>query len=312
MPAGKERVGQPRAARKPGFHLGDDLLLIGGIVAVAGQLHQQVEPPRAVFVGRVGQRLNFGRRQALQLQLAGGFGHGKSVACLRVESRRALQNAKLLVRLGVAARVVVGIAQSAQVGRGQQRLGAQLRELGARGLRLGTQRMAQQQQLEGRLRSLLLAQRQLHLPFGKLESRPARGRSAGGRSQHLARRGDISHGQQNGGLQLRLLGVEDAVRIALGKAVQNFFGDRIVTRRVACLGVEKIYVVGQFPIAAPRLRQRRFRIGIALVEQVRVAQRQVGRRRGLAGVAVRVGRHCRVGFRRAQCRQLLGHRLQLF
>ena len=56
--AGKQRVGQPRAVGKPRFHLGDDALLIGGIVAVAGQFHQQIEAARAVFVVGVWQRLH--------------------------------------------------------------------------------------------------------------------------------------------------------------------------------------------------------------------------------------------------------------
>ena len=94
--------------------------------------------------------------------------------------------------------------------------------------------------------------------------------------------------------------------------MQNVLGGRIVTRLVAGLGIEKIRVVRQFPLGASRLRQGRFRIGIALVQQVRVAQGQVGSSRGLARVAMRVGGHCRVGLRRAHGRQLLGHRLQLF
>ena len=36
-------------------------------------------------------------------------------------------------------------------------------------------------------------------------------------------------------------------------------------------------------------------------------QRQIGRRRRFAGVLVRIGRHARIGCRRAQSGQLLGH-----
>ena len=51
------------------------------------------------------------------------------------------------------------------------------------------------------------------------------------------------------GLQLRRLGIEDAVGIAVGKAVQNGLGGGIVAGLVAGLGVKKIRVVGQLPSA---------------------------------------------------------------
>ena len=91
---------------KPGFHLGDDALLIGGIVTVSGQLHQQIEALRAVLVVGIGQALHLGRSQPLQLQLAGGLGHGKAVAGLSAQAWRARQSAKLLGRLGVAPGIV--------------------------------------------------------------------------------------------------------------------------------------------------------------------------------------------------------------
>ena len=244
--------------------------------------------------------------------MARGLGDRKSIAGLCVESRRTLQYAKLLVRLGVTACVVEGFGKGAQVCRSQQRLSSQLRQLGARDLRLSAQRMAQQELLEGRFRSLLLAQRLLHLALRKLETGPARRRCAGGCGQHLARRGVVSQVQQNGGFKLRLLGVEDAVGIAVCKSVKDVLGSRIVTRLVAGFGIEKICVVRQFALVASRLRQGRSRIGIALVQQVRVAQRQIGSSRGLTRVAMRVGGHRRVGLRRAHGCQLLGHWLQLF
>jgi hypothetical protein len=63
-----------------------------------------------------------------------------------------LQRAILLLGLGVAAGVVVGIAQAAQFSHGQGRFGAHGRQLGARNQRLGTQRMSQQKLLEYLLR----------------------------------------------------------------------------------------------------------------------------------------------------------------
>ena len=86
--------------------------------------------------------------------------------------------------------------------------------------------------------------------------------------------------------------------------MEDVLGGRIVTRRVVCLGIEKIRVVGQLPIGPPRLCQSGFRFGEARVEQVRVAQGQVGGRRSLTRVAVCVGSHRRIGFRRAHGRQL--------
>ena len=121
----------------------------------------------------------------------------------------------------------------------------------------------------------------------------------------------IAHGQQHVGLQLGRLGIEDAFGIAVGKAVQDRLGSGIVAGIVACLGVKKIGVVGELSVCMPGRGERGFRFGIAFVEQVRVAQRQISRGRGIAGVAVRIGGHSRIGFRRAQHGQLLGHGPQL-
>ncbi len=164
---------------------GDNALLIGGIVAVARQFHQQIEPARAVLVVGVGQRLHLRRSQPLQLQLAGGLGHGKAVAGRGIEARLARQNAILLGCLGVAPGVVVGIAQAAQLGHRQCRLGAHLRQLGARRLRLRAQGMRQQDVLESRFRRLLLAERELHLALCQLKAGPVRSSSVLGRRQHL-------------------------------------------------------------------------------------------------------------------------------
>ena len=63
--------------RKSRLHLAHNALLIGRVVAVSRQLHQQIEPPRAVLIVGIGQRLHPGRGQPLQLQVAGRRGHRK-------------------------------------------------------------------------------------------------------------------------------------------------------------------------------------------------------------------------------------------
>ncbi len=63
--------------------------------------------------------------------------------------------------------------------------------------------MAQQEPLEGVFCRLLLAERLLHLALRQLKAGTVRGAGAFSRSQHLARGGQIAHGQQNVGLQAR-------------------------------------------------------------------------------------------------------------
>ena len=89
--------------------------------------------------------------------------------------------------------------------------------------------------------------------------------------QHPLRASRIAQGQQHIGLQLRRLGIEDAVRIAVRKAAQQSLGCGFVARRVVSLGAQKIRVVGQLLASLPGLAQARFRLGIALVHQICVA-----------------------------------------
>ena len=65
---------------------------------------------------------------------------------------------------------------------------------------------------------------------------------------------------------------------------------------------QKIRKVRQFLARLPRLPQARFSLCIALVLQVRVAQREIGSRSRLARVSVRIGSHSRISLRRAQIR----------
>ena len=172
--------------------------------------------------------------------------------------------------------------------------------------------MLQQNVLEDDFRSLLLPQCLLHFALSQLKSRTVRCPSLRSRRQNLARFRQLAHPNQDVGLALRHLVVKNALRIAIGKSVQNILRSGIVAGCMAGLGVKKIYVVAQFSIGAASLRQRCFSLGIAIVQEICVAQRQVRRRRRLARVAVRIGRHAGISRRRAQRGKLLRHGLQFF
>ena len=145
---------------------------VGGVVAVAGQLHQQVEAARAVFVCRIGQSAGLGRGQPLQLQLAGGFGHRKAVAGLRrpAPARAPGRDTARLPRNsgrhcsrhrpGCAARPTVSVA-SAPI------CVSLARAVCASGLK----GCASKRCLKVVVRCLLLAERQLHLAPRPVESR---------------------------------------------------------------------------------------------------------------------------------------------
>jgi hypothetical protein len=136
---------------------------------------------------------------------------------------RLLASARYCSAASAYAGVVVGIAQAAQLRRRQARLGAHRRQLGARNLRLLAQRMAQQQLLEDALRLLASSQRNatspaqagsravLRISIPRLRPAPA------ARPPHCswpAARWPPAPAP----------GIEDAVRIALGKAMQQRLG----------------------------------------------------------------------------------------
>ena len=122
--AGVKRLGQPLTLREAGLQLCHDALLFVQITAIPRQFHQQVQPPSAVLILRVGQCFSLGLGEPLQLKVAGRGGHGKARAALCVEIRLPRQRMVLRARVGVMAGVVVGIAQAAQFGRGQAGLRA--------------------------------------------------------------------------------------------------------------------------------------------------------------------------------------------
>jgi hypothetical protein len=101
--------------RKPRLHQRHNPLLILAIIAIPRQFHQQIKPPRPMFIRRVGQPLHLGRRQPLQLQLARRRIHCKPVALVRRQSRLVLQRPILLIRIAVMPSLVVSIAQAAQL-----------------------------------------------------------------------------------------------------------------------------------------------------------------------------------------------------
>ena len=74
---------------------------------------------------------------------------------------------------------------------------------------------------------------------------------------------------------------------------------------------QEIIVVGQLLAILPSLSQRFNRLAVALVQQVRMAQRQIRRRRRIAGVIAGVASHAGIRRRGAHRRQLLRHRPQL-
>ncbi len=118
--AGKERVGQPRAVRKSASPSRETICFCSAASSRSRASSINRSRRRAPFSSGVsGNARGLGHGQPLQLQLAGGFGHGKAVAGLSVEARLARQSPKLLGCLGVAAGVVVGVRQAAQLGDGQ-------------------------------------------------------------------------------------------------------------------------------------------------------------------------------------------------
>ena len=302
-----ERLGQPRTLREARLHFRHDAPLFVQIVAVAGHFHQQIKPPRAVIVRRVGQCFGLGRAQQLQLQVAGRRGHGKARAAGFVEACMARQRAVLLACLLVMAGVVVSVAQAAQLRDGQAALRAHGGEFCPCNLRLGGQRMSQQQPLEEALRLLLQPQRECRLGLRKLIAGTVGGLGSGGGGEHAFGTGRVLHRQQRVGFQLRRLGIKNALRIAFRKALQQRFGCLLIAHLVVGARVQKIGVVGQLRARLPSQAKIFNRLAVALVQQVGVAQRQVGRRRRLARMVLRIAGHARISRRRAQRGQLLGH-----
>ena len=114
--AGIKRLGQPLALRKARSISATMLRCSSRSSRLRANSISRYKPPRAVLVLRVGQRLGLGVGQPLQLQLAGRRGHGKSRSRARHPARLPRQRMILLAGLLVAASVVVGIAQAAQLG----------------------------------------------------------------------------------------------------------------------------------------------------------------------------------------------------
>ena len=171
--------------------------------------------------------------------------------------------------------------------------------------------MGQQKPLVKPLGRLGLPQHERSFPLCKLIAGSVCGCRIGGCRQHPLCAGWVVHSQQRAGFQLRRLINEDAVGIPLGKPTQRCLGCRIIARLVIDARGEKIRVVGQLLARLPRLAEALDRFGVALVQQVRVAQCEISRRRGLASVPMRKLGHARISRRSAQRGQLLSHGAQL-
>ena len=119
-----------------------------------------------------------------------------------------------------------------------------------------------------------------------------------------------SRGGRRPRFRLRLRN-KNALRIAFSKALQQPLGCLLIAHLVVGARVHKVCVVGQ--LRARLFRQEKIfnRLSVALVQQISVAQRQVGRRRRLARMLVRIAGHARISSRSAHGRQLLGHGAQL-
>ena len=256
------------------------------IVAVARQLHQQVEPPRAILVVRIGQapapsagvsRFSFRSHAAAataKLFRSASLKPWRAPAVRdtapapRCSARRCNRH-----RPGCAARPR------------QRRLRAQLGQPCPRNLRLAAQRMLEQQLLEVGHRGLLLAQRKLP-PAPRQAGKPTRSAASRVLAAASTARAPVRivQRQQNVGFQLRHLVNKDAVWIAIGESVQQRLGAGVIARIVVRLGRQKIRDSRQFFAVLPRQPEVRPRLGVALVQQIGMTQRQISRRRRIAGV----------------------------
>ena len=99
--------------------------------------------------------------------------------------------------------------------------------------------------------------------------------------------------------------------MAGGEAAQKLLGGLVVTALVIGGGAEKFGVVIQSIAGAMGLSKAGRGIGVALVEQVGVAEGEVGGGSRVAGVTFGVGGNAVVGGLRAERHELLGHGAQL-
>ena len=119
---------------------------------------------------------------------------------------------------------------------------------------------------------------------GKLIAGPTCGRVAGCGFDDALGAGGIVEIEENVGLELRYLVNKDAVGIFLLESLQQGFGLGFLVGFVIGPGGEKVGVVGKQLRRLSLPGEDRQRVGIALIEQVSVAQRQVGGGRGFAGM----------------------------
>ena len=104
---------------------------------------------------------------------------------------------------------------------------------------------------------------------------------------------------------------EDAFRIFGGEAGQERFGVRELARFHVRLGGQKIGVVVHGRTRGVGFPEAGGGFGIAMIQQVGVAQGEVRRGACFSGVSMGIGRHPGIGRGRAHGGQFLGHRPQL-
>ena len=103
---------------------------------------------------------------------------------------------------------------------------------------------------------------------------------------------------------------EDAVGIFLLEAFEQSFGLGFLVGFVIGPRGEEIGVIVELFARLPCLVEARNSIGVALIEQVGVAESKVGGCGGFAGMRMRVGRDAGIGSGSTQGGQLLGHGAQ--
>src|ERR1700723_2162735 len=118
--AGVEGFVEPGAGGETRLHLGDEGLLRTGVVFVAGEFHLEIEAARAGFVVGVGDGVELGGGEALELPVALGGGGEEGIAGGIVADELAGEGAVFFFGVGVVARVVEGVGVAAALVGGQR------------------------------------------------------------------------------------------------------------------------------------------------------------------------------------------------
>ena len=292
--AGVERFFEPAAGGKAGDHLGDDGVVGGAVVLVAGELGEHVELEGGGVVAGVGEALDIAAGELLELEVADGGVEGEGVAVGGgelgiVAAEGVVLGGGLAVSPGVEERVGVGLA----LGGGERRAhGLQLRG-GLRGLEgegLCGVDGAEDGGGAGGVAGELIGARQ-----GVAEVDLLRLRRVGERGENAERALGIVLLQVGGGQLHGRGGGEDAVGVAVGEADQEGVGVAGVAGLDGGLRGEIIGVVGEGLAGTLCLGEVGDGFGVAVVLHGGVAQRKIGGGCALAGMGAGVGEDPGVG-----------------